>query len=171
MMAPRKMTSRKTLLTKLLVALIDEWGIEEVRRAFDELDGSPSPVQEVAKASTKTGRRSNAVDQIRRADISDDARSILLLLAERYDRKIFLPSTADVRQFLIMAGQHTGSLKDRSESFRALLSYLKTLSPDNLQVIASASSLSGPTQLGRISDAISSASGRRSSVSPYLKRR
>src|SRR5258708_35360049 len=104
------MKSRKALLTKLLQTLVDEWGYEDVAAALastnvalsDALVGcaeGPKP------RPSKKRVRLSATEQIERAALEGEQKEALLQLAARYDRKLFLPSVADVREFLIMMAE------------------------------------------------------------------
>ena len=81
-------------------------------------------------------------------------------LAERYDRKRFLPSVADVREFLIMMGERPIGMKNRKEAFRVLLQSLIRLPDDRLQQLVGTALHSGPSELGPLSDAIAAAGER-----------
>jgi hypothetical protein len=89
-----------------------------------------------------------------------EKRDALLELAERYDRKQFLPSVADVREFLIMMGERPVGMKDRKEAFRVLSRSLIQLPLEDLQQLTRTGLHSGPSQLGPLSDAISAAGER-----------
>jgi hypothetical protein len=84
----------------------------------------------------------------------------LLQLAERYDQKQFLPSVADVREFLIMMGERPVGMKDRQEAFRVLLQSLMRLPVERLQQFVRTALHSGPSELGPLSDAIAAAGER-----------
>jgi hypothetical protein len=84
----------------------------------------------------------------------------LLQLATRYDNKQFLPSVADVREFLIMIGERPTGMKDRQEAFRVLVRTLAQLPIDRLRQLTRTALHAGPAQLGPLSDAIAVAGGR-----------
>jgi hypothetical protein len=73
---------------------------------------------------------------------------------------LFLPSVADVREFLIMMGTRPIGMKDRTQAFRVLLESLTQLPIARLQQLAQTSLHSGPSELGPISDAITIAGER-----------
>jgi len=158
------MKSRKILLANLLKPLLDEWGTEEVHAAIDKLvmqarrEGRPSYV--AAKSKSERSGRLTAIDLVERLDLEKDRKHLLEILANRFESKDFLPSTADVREFIIMAGERPPTMKNRQESFRNLLRVLLRLSPERLRQVAEAASHAGPAQLGPISDAIAAAGER-----------
>jgi hypothetical protein len=122
------MKTRETLLNRLLQTLVDEWGHEKVAAALARTVGSsndPSaerPPNPKIRPSGK-GARPSATAQIERAALEGEQKDALLQLAVRYDSKQFLPSVADVREFLIMMGERPIDMKDRKEAFRIRASY------------------------------------------------
>ena len=159
------MRSHLTLLNRLVQCLVDEWGHEEVEAALTSVAVSSNDRSVGQAAGPKPrpsgrGARLSAIEQVERTTVEGDEKRPLLQLAARYDRKQFLPSVADVREFLIMAGERPSGMKDRQEAFRVLLRTLMQLPLERLQKLASSELHSGPAQLGPLSDAIAVASDR-----------
>src|SRR5262249_32285696 len=102
----------------------------------------------------------NASEQVERVALQGEQRDALLLLAARYDQRLFLPSVADVREFLIMMGERPITMKDRSEAFRILLRSLMQLPAERLLRLTQTALHSGPSELGPLSDAIAAAGER-----------
>lgn len=157
------MNSRKALLTKLLQTLVDEWGYEDVAATLASIKValSDSLVAERAKPRRSKKRiRLSATEQIERSALEGEQKEMLLQLAVRYDQKLFLPSVADVREFLIMMGERPTGMKDRTQAFRVLLGSLMQLPVVRLQQLAQTALHSGPSELGPLSDAIAAAGER-----------
>jgi hypothetical protein len=159
------MKSHRALLNKLLQTLVDEWGHEEVAAALAGTAIVPSHSLTRRTSSSKprpSGEkiRLSATAQIERTALEGEQKEALLRLAERYDRKQFLPSVADVREFLIMMGERPIGMKDRQEAFRVLLQSLMRLPGERLQQLARTALHSGPSELGPLSDAIAAAGER-----------
>jgi hypothetical protein len=158
------MKSRKTLLTNLLKTLLIEWGADEVHSTLDRLtvqsDGHGLESHQPKRSLSDSGDRLTAINLVNRLELDDERKRWLAILAARFDDKDFLPATADVREFIIMAGERPPAMKNRRDSFRNLLRILVGLSPERLQQIADAASHAGPAQLGPISDAIAAAGER-----------
>jgi hypothetical protein len=152
------MKSRRVLLNKLLQMLVDEWGQEEVAAALAGTAISSSHRSQPRSSGEKS--RLSAIAQIERTALEGEQREALLQLAERYDRKQFLPSVADVREFLIMMGERPIGMKDRKEAFRVLLQSLMRLPTERLQQFVRTAQHSGPSELGPLSDAIAAAGER-----------
>jgi hypothetical protein len=158
------MTTRKNLLNNLLKPILDEWGEDEVRSSLEKLlmksDGERTKLYDGPKSHADQARKLTAVHAVERLVLDDTRKKALSLIAARFDEKDFLRSTADVRQFIIMAGERPPPMKNRQDSFRILLGVLLRLSADHLQQISNVASHAGPAQLGPISDAISAAGER-----------
>jgi hypothetical protein len=145
------------LLRNLLDALVREWGVEEVLRALSQVSKANNEAGDISAKDSrlKKLKMSSAVDQVERSNINTDQKKLLLEIADRFDRKQFLPSNADVREFLIMRSYRPGAIKNRSEAFRVLLKVLEGVPAEGLDRLVKTSRHSGPAQLGPLSDAIS----------------
>jgi len=159
------MKMHKTVIVKMLGTMVDEWGLEEVADGLRKLaaergvglfDSRPG----VKILGARKRSKLNAMQQIDRAQVPPEKRAILVVLAKRFDQKSFLPSLADIREFLTMSGQSPPAIKDRSDAFRSLLRFLQELPIERLNEIASSESHSGPSRLGPLSEAIAAAGGR-----------
>jgi hypothetical protein len=159
------MKSRKALLNNLLRTLVQEWGHKEVQAALaqlaDAVGGTDAHLPEGGRSEgirrTRNATKLLASEQVARAKLAEAQRAVLEELALRFDRKQFLPSVPDVREFLVMMGERPGAMKDRSEAFRRLLVALSGLPLERLKRLESSALHSGPSQLGPLSDAISAA--------------
>jgi hypothetical protein len=159
------MRSPKLLLNKLLQALVEEWGKEEVLAAVARTSAISTGAKFVsahhgAQRINTSSVRLNAAQQVEQTTAVGNQRELLLTIADRFDRKEFLPSVADVREFIMMTGKQPGSVKDRKDAFRVILSLLLDLPQDRLHQVLRTALTSGPSQLGPISDAISGAAER-----------
>lgn len=161
------MPNRKALLSRLVETLVEEWGRDEVGAALAAISeksprsGQPGGRGIVSSSRAREqSRKPNAADLVERTRVDGERREVLLVIAEQFDRKQFLPSVADVREFLILSGERPGGLKDRSEAFRTLLQTLLELPEERLRDVSRAAMTAGPSQLGPISDAISQAGER-----------
>lgn len=161
------MRQRNALLVRLIEVLVDEWGPEQVETTVHEVvAGGVSGPQETGthpaarSAGSRASRKFNAAEQVERLGEKEPRRDVLLEIAEQYDRKQFLPSVADLREFLILSGERPSGIKDRTEGFRILLKVLLSMPTDRLRDVSSAAKHAGPSKLGPISDAISAAGER-----------
>jgi len=151
---------------QLLELLVAEWGYEEVQRVLAQVSevysayrsGSAArePVRRDASTTRKFSRskRPTAAEYVAKLEPADRENKTLLEIASRFDRRDFLPSIGDVREFLAMQGHQPTEMKDRSEAFRRLLPVLQQLPAERLEGLANSAIHSGPAKLGPLSDAI-----------------
>jgi len=156
------MNAREGLLNRLVHVLVDGWGYEAVAGALANAASSSRRLTEHERSpklqTANRGARPSATEQVERAPVEGEQKEALLQLAVRYDSKEFLPSVADVREFLIMLGERPVGLKDRKDAFRILLRSLTQLPIERLQQLARSAQHSGPSRLGPLSDAIAATS-------------
>ncbi|MCV3239294.1 hypothetical protein [Mesorhizobium sp. ZC-5] len=145
--------SSNKILTKLLTLLIDEWGYDSVTRALEGMNRSER--QNVRRESVPS-ERPTPTGMVLRQKLPKATKDLLLSVAGQYEAKRFLPTIADVRNFLEIRGARTGQFKQRPEAFRRVLEVLLETPHDRLDKIVQEGLRSGPSQLGPISDAIRS---------------
>lgn len=160
------MKAQDNLLNEVIRTLIQECGYERVFAALTRVSSQNQPethpaVEPRRKNSRRGGSRKTpklrASEQLARASLPDPHKAAIHDLALRFDHKQFLPSMADVREFLTMLGERPVPMKDRSDAFRQLLKALARLPTERIRAVASSGQYSGPSQLGPLSDAISAA--------------
>jgi hypothetical protein len=158
--------SSAKLLNDVIASLVEAYGADIVREAVARADrknpdnASPpsqrgsSPASDIQSDRRHRIQRPTAADLIRQYPVSSTKKQYVDAIAERFDRKQFLPSSADAREFLILSGEKPGSIKDRSDAFKQILTVLVRLPEKRLEDIATSAAHSGPSQLSAISDAI-----------------
>ena len=160
------MAKKQTLLSNLVDLLVQEWGYEHVERELNRyaLRSRSLKFEEtlhresgVRSSNRKKKSTSPANDLISKAEIPDEKKFLIQELALRFDRKDFLPSAGDVREFLLMSGASADIPKDRKSSFRKILHALMELPAPRLESIVKSTRHSGPSRLAPLSDAISTA--------------
>ena len=161
--------NRKDLLVDLLQILVREWGFDHVQRSLENISrtsddpGEGAWIRQRSRPQHTSGRdvtrsgRPSARELVSRVNDLNDKREALVTIASKFDQKEFLPTVADMKEFLAMMGEESGALKDRSDGFRRLLNHLTQLPVERLERLASGTSYSGPSRLGPLSDAIKSA--------------
>lgn len=146
------------LLAKLVRVLIAEWGIEAVQKAIAEQapDGQLVDKNRHLPKETRRSKKRTAADFVARAQDAHATHYFrsLLELALRYDRKEFLPSVSDVREFALMQNYSLTKVKDRTEAIRPLFSILQQLPSEKLEELLESRCFSGPATLEPLSDAI-----------------
>lgn len=152
------------LLSAVLTALASEYGLKNISIVLQSLDqGGDVPSGEYSLGALRGSRnRKSALSQLGGVELPEEQKMPIRELADRFDRRSFLPSIPDVREFIIMMGERPGPIRDRSAAFRLLLPLLTKLSSERLRELALSDRHRGPSQLAPLSDAIgSSASERR----------
>ncbi|MEY9782031.1 hypothetical protein ABIA23_003433 [Sinorhizobium fredii] len=168
------MRKENMVLKDILSALVRGYGSEQVHRALTEVsrrspgdgqsnfDGMPSKPKKAERSSAKL----TATDIAARSDAPAETKQLLLSLASRFDRKAFLPTIGDVRNFLEMRGIPSRNLKQRPDAFRQVLRIVSSMPPEALEKLIRESRHYGPSELGPLSDAIRSTSERIRSLEP-----
>lgn len=159
------MKARKTLLANLVRTLVEEWGPEEVSLALSKTmhhvtSGESAGLVPSRRRHTPLRTKPSAVELVRSETYPEDRKEALTKIALRFDERDFLPSVADIREFLILEGMKPGDIKDRRDAFRVVHKALSDLSLDRLEQISKSALHSGPGQLGTLSDAINETSAR-----------
>lgn len=161
-----KKTSRADLLSSLLRALVDEWGYGPVQDRLNALRWS-NEAQSLGvsrgneQRSGRKAERPTASALVAKISLPPEQKRLIQNLAERYDRKQFLPTAGDIRYFFEIHGQTAPSSKQRGEAFRRVLEVLSTMQDSALRKIIDDDAHSGPSQLGPLSEAMRSVGEQR----------
>jgi hypothetical protein len=158
--------SRENLLSSLLKALVNEWGHTAVRQCLDALS-EPNATQssEISGSSKQRSRgktdKPTAAALAEKISVPPGHLRLIATIAERYDRKLFLPTAGDIRYFFEVHGEATPSIKHRSDAFRRVLKVLSTMQEDALRQMIEDEAYSGPSQLQPLSEAMRDVGERR----------
>lgn len=150
-------TVDQRLLDDLLTTLVNRWGYDTVRGSLQRVSGEAGRMSvgehAFAKERTKAvnNKKPTAVGFLEKLNFDHAKREALTKLATQYDRKLFLPRTADVREFLHMRGQPT-QVSDRTMAIRTVFHTLAHSPKEELELLVTLPG--GPSELGPISDAI-----------------
>lgn len=155
---------KERVLEKLLLVLAEEWGHDNIARVLQKIQSQKTVGSSLGNSNLVTERkrvetfRPSPTDLVMKLDLPDARKAILLEVARQFEDKRFLPSISDIRNFLEIRGIPARGIKQRPDAFRQVLQVLRESSPDRLDRIVRDSRLTGPSQLGPISDAIRSTS-------------
>lgn len=150
-------SERPALLANLVSLLLAEYGVEAVQKAVAEQTSDELlDRNRLVPRETSRSKKLSAADFVSRSQDANGAQHFgsLLELAQRYDRKEFLPSVGDVREFALMRDYPLTKVKDRSQAIRPLFSILQQLSTEKLDELLESPCFSGPATLEPLSDAI-----------------
>ena len=87
-------------------------------------------------------------------DVDEETKSILLVLAQEYEGKTFMPNVASVKGFLSREGEHTSGLKSRQQATARVFRRLALWDPDRLRHLRKKGEFGPPKTLRGISEAI-----------------
>lgn len=158
-------TNSDHLLSDMIQVLVNAYGRDAVRQAVettgDEMRGGrtqPGRVgvsqSSLAPDQRKRAPKITALELAKRVNVPISRRNHVEEIAKRFDQRAFLPTSADAREFLILAGKKPKAIKDRSDAFKQVLTVLLQVPTERLAGIVGSSAYSGPSELSAISDAI-----------------
>ena len=159
----------KNQLDQKLEAIIGQFGYTEVQKRLDaanrRLNRLPmdshsrhSDTLSNAVNRRKIHRKRDAIDIVSSFDgIDSDKHDILTDLAQKFERKEFMPNIATTRMFLESVGEDTSRLKSRKQAVAKIFRALSALPDKRLRQIVERGSFSGPARLGPLADAIAGA--------------
>ncbi len=148
------------LLTKILRMLVEEYGATQVLKSLEGIaeENSESIVNALQKTMPARRRKKlTAIQLVMKNAAENEKLTALLDLAERFEKKRFLPSLIHIREFLQSVGSEHTRLKDRSTAFSIVLKELMKLSPEQIDDLISSAAFHGPSELAVISEAIKAA--------------
>ena len=147
-----------------LRSIVLRYGFKPVNRALCEVGrdlGRDAVADNPVRArSSVMGRRApkrprpTVADRVRKMVLPEDRRSVLMEAAERFDRKSFVRTIGDVRNFWEIYGLAGPLPKSRASAVPRLFDYLASMDTTNLRELLDSGQFSGPSRLGPIADAI-----------------
>lgn len=111
----------------------------------------------------------NAAEYADKMELRPDKQDAITALAERFERKDFLPTFGDIRNFCDIYGIDVPASKTRASAIPRVFKFLANeMEADEVQRILDYDLFSGPSRLGPIADAIRR-NGRASRASRLAK--
>ena len=131
-----------------LLAFVDEFGYEAVRKALTAVKRSLSPKR--AANSTRAVRplrpRKTAVEIVQAMDLpGGEKRDLLAALAAQFEDKRFMPNTNHARHFLAGIGKDSARIKSRKQAASSIFKTLATMDINELREIDD-SGIYGPSK-------------------------
>ena len=134
------------------------------QHAVNGADKSTQP-----KKPRKRNPKPNAVEYTAKMELPPDKQDTITALAERFERKDFLPTFGDIRNFCDMHGIDAPASRTRASAIPRVFKFLANeMETDEVQRILDYDLFSGPSRLGPIADAIRR-NGRASRASRLAK--
>ena len=166
----------KSNLNETLRGIVLKYGIERVDRALNQfrkssLDSAdrPRPVHKQNRSQTKeppTGARV----YVSKLEVSAEQKLLLEQLAVKFEKKAFLPTVGDIRNFCAIYGIDLPRSSSRVSAIPTIFRHLSRLAPEEARSILQANSFSGPSQLAPIADAIRRSSEDRTNSELEIRR-
>ena len=116
------------------------------------------------KKSKKRSVKATAPEYVSKMELSSEKVSPVAELAERFERKAFLPTFGDIAHFCQMYGIEVPASKTRASAIPRVFKHIAAMETEEIQRILDDGLFSGPSRLGPIADAIRR--NGRSSASP-----
>ena len=153
-------------LRDALGPIVERYGYASVNQALREMKSSragnrrknPRP----ENISSKRKKRSlSAVEYVLKMDLPSDRESILVRAAEQFERRFFLPTIGDIRNFWSVYRIETQVPSSRAVGIPKIFKFMSSMDPKEVARILNAKAFSGPAKLGPIAEAIENLSGER----------
>ena len=111
---------QKDDLRNLLSTLVDDCGYDAVREALEDfnpaLESAPASRGSSVKRPRKPRVKPNAVTIVGSLVLPDEGKkSVLMVLAKKYEEKAFMPNVNHVRAFLEQEGKDVSRIKSRGQ--------------------------------------------------------
>ena len=171
-------------LETTLRSVVRRYGFEQVERSLREIGLSEAQLASstqngesvndgVAVRPLKRNAKVTATEYVSKLEFPPEKKPAMLELAERFQRKWFLPSFGDIANFCGVYGIDEPASKSRASAIPRVFKFMATMDTDEIQRMLDEGMFSGPSRLGPIADAIRS-NGRSSanyrSVTPAFFR-
>lgn len=150
-------------LDAALRPIVDEHGLGSVLEALgkiassDALTGAlPADGGKAKPRRRKAKPKSTAPAYVAKMDLPADRRQAVGELAERFERKDFLPSFGSVAHFCEAYGVDAPASRTRASAIPRVFKFIAGLDAAEIQKISDSGMFAGPSRLGPIADAIRS---------------
>ena len=144
-----------------LQPVIQQFGMEAVKRAlrdFPKQDRALEPRGNSGggSVSRKAGKRRslNAVEYVRKLDLSEEKEDVIGRAAREFERGTFLPTRGDIKHFCEAYGVDELKSASRAAGVPRIFRFLKEMEVAEIEKILDEQLFSGPAELGPIAEAI-----------------
>ena len=161
---------KKTTLKTLLSSLVDDCGYEAVSKALENFDPARTSSTASKSSSSKRPRKQrtkpNAVAVVNSLTLpNEEKKSVLMMLARKYEEKTFMPNVNHVRAFMENEGEDVSRIKSRQQVVSKVFKYLADWETPRLQELHTRGLYGPPKSLSVIAKSIENF-GRRNRQSP-----
>lgn len=158
-------------LAASLGELVQEHGLEQVRRSLDEIGGPGGAAQDTATSTARparrtavrrtTHKRATALERAEKMDLSAETAASVTELARRFDEKAFMPTLGDIANFCRAYDVEEPASKSRASAIPRVFAAIAAMGAEDLRMLLDYGAFSGPSRLGPIADAIARSSRAR----------
>ena len=144
-------------LDSALRRIVDEHGMGGVLKALGEIASSDTRQEYSGKVKPRRRKakpKPTAPAYVAKMDLPADKRQALADLAERFERKDFLPSFGSVAHFCEAYGVDAPASRTRASAIPRVFKFIAGLDAAEIQKISDSGMFAGPSRLGPIADAI-----------------
>lgn len=148
-------------LQKILSALVDDFGYQEVRDLLETCDAEAVTKGVQKKFVSERNNRSrvrvkpSARTVVEALEVDDEQKkNALMTLADEYERKTFMPNMNNVRAFLDQQRQDTSRIKSRQQAVSAVFKCLAEWRTDSLRELHRRGTYGRPKSLSVIAESI-----------------
>lgn len=159
----------KNPIEAALRPIVRQYGLGRVLESLGKIADAQreSSVQAGADKKKKPKKRSvktTAPEYVSKLELASK-KAPVVDLAERFERKAFLPTFGDIARFCQLYGIEVPASKTRASAIPRVFKHIASMETEEIQRILDDGLFSGPSRLGPIADAIRR-NGRSSSAQP-----
>ena len=149
----------KNPIEAALRPIVRQYGLGSVLESLGKIADAQreSSVQAGAGRGKKPNKRSvkaTAPEYVSKLDLVSEKVAPVVDLAERFERKAFLPTFGDIAHFCQMYGIEVPASKTRASAIPRVFKHIASMETEEIQRILDDGLFSGPSRLGPIADAI-----------------
>lgn len=141
-------------LDVVLRPIVDEYGLGSVLETLGKIASSQQNGGKPKPSLRKAKPKPTAPAYVAKMDLSSDRRQAVGELAERFERKDFLPSFGSVAHFCEAYGVELPASRTRASAIPRVFKFIADLDDAEIQKISDSGMFAGPSRLGPIADAI-----------------
>lgn len=141
-------------LDAALRPIVDEYGLGSVLEALGKIASSQENGGKANPSRRKAKPKPTAPAYVAKMELPADKQQVVGELAERFERKDFLPSFGDIAHFCEAYGVELPSSRTRASAIPRIFKFIAELDTAEIQKISDSGMFTGPSQLAHIADAI-----------------
>lgn len=149
----------KNPIEAALRPIVRQYGLGSVLESLGKIADAQreSSVQVGADKGEKSKKRSvkaTAPEYVSKLELASEKVAPVVELAERFERKAFLPTFGDIAHFCQICGIEVPASKTRASAIPRVFKHIASMETEEVQRMLDDGLFSGPSRLGPIADAI-----------------